>query len=165
MSNTYTQIHIQSVFAVKRRENLILPKWKEDLYKYITGIIKDYDHKVLAVNGMPDHIHIFFGMRPTQSLSDLMQIVKASSSKWINEHSFTPKKFNWQEGYGGFSYSKSHVERVINYVRNQENHHRIKSFREEYKETLDAFGIPFDEKYIFQPIEYDYQREYYSRTR
>src|SRR5690349_4500581 len=107
MPNTYTQIHIHAVFTVQNRESLIAKEWKIELYKYITGIIQNHNHKVIAINGMSDHIHILFGMRPNQSLSDLMQDVKASSSKWINEKRFVRGKFSWQEGYGAFSYSKS----------------------------------------------------------
>ena len=121
MANTYTQIHIQAIFAVKKRTGLIKGEWKDELYKYLTGIIQAYDHKLLAINGMPDHIHIFFGMRPVQSLSDLMQEVKEDSSKWINQKKFIPDKFEWQQGFGAFSYSKSHVSRVIANVLNQEN--------------------------------------------
>ena len=128
MANTYTQIHIQFVFVVKYRKGLIQASFKEELYQYISGIIKAYDHKLLAINGMPDHIHVFIGMRPTQSISDLMQDIKGSSSKWINEKKFLPIKFEWQSGYGAFSYSKSHVERVIKYVQNQENHHQRQTF-------------------------------------
>ncbi|MEX2234940.1 MAG: IS200/IS605 family transposase [Cyclobacteriaceae bacterium] len=107
MPNTYTQIHTQAIFAVRFRKASIQREWKDELYKYITGIIQYYNHKLLAINGMSDHVHIFFGMRPTQSLSDLMQDVKGSSSKWINGQNFIKSRFEWQEGYGAFSYSKS----------------------------------------------------------
>jgi putative transposase len=153
MANTYTQIHIQAIFAVKTRIGLIQKDWKDDLYKYITGIVQTNNHKLLAVNGMPDHLHLFFGMRPTQSLSDLMQDVKGSSSKWINNQKFVKGHFEWQEGYGGFSYSKSQVNRVINYIKNQEIHHQKKSFLKEYKEFLVKFEVEHDEKYIFKEIE------------
>src|SRR6478752_4508131 len=128
MPNTYTQIHIHAVFAVKNRTGLIQKEWKDELYKYITGIIQNHKHKVLAINGMPDHLYILFGMRPTQSLSDLMQDVKGSSSKWINDKKFVKGHFEWQEGYGAFSYSKSHVTNVISYIENQETHHREQTF-------------------------------------
>jgi len=149
MANTYTQIHIQFVFAVKYRDGIIHPSFKEELYKYISGIIQNNNHKVLAINGMPDHIHIFIGMRPTQSISDLMQDIKGSSSKWINEKGFLNVKFEWQEGYGAFSYSKSQVNDVIKYIKNQETHHKTKTFREEYLKFLEVFEIEFDERYIF----------------
>lgn len=153
MPNTYTQIHIQAIFAVKKRTGLIQKEWKDELYKYITGIIQHYDHKLLAINGMPDHLHAFFGMRPTQSLSDLMQDVKGNSSKWINEKKFIKDRFEWQEGYGAFSYSKSQVPKVIAYIQNQEAHHRKISFLDEYKNFLEKFGIDYDERYIFKPLE------------
>lgn len=153
MANTYTQIHIQAVFAVKYRAGMIQTEWKEELFKYITGIIQAHDHKLLAINSMPDHIHILFGMRPTQSLSDLMQDIKGNSSKWINEKKFTNSRFEWQQGYAAFSYSKSAVQNVINYIQNQETHHRKKTFMEEYTDLLREFSISYDEKYLFQDLE------------
>ena len=153
MANTYTQIHIQAIFAVKKRTGLIQKEWKDELYKYITGIIQTHDHKLLAINGMPDHLHVFFGMRPIQSLSDLMQDMKGSSSKWLNEKKFIKEKFEWQEGYGAFSYSKSQASRVIAYVQNQEVHHSKITFLEEYKKLLEKFEVDYDERYIFKAIE------------
>ncbi|MFN3753002.1 IS200/IS605 family transposase [Flavobacterium sp.] len=150
MANTYTQIHIQLVFAVKHRNALIHSSFKGELYQYITGIIKNHNHKLLAINGMSDHIHIFIGMRPTQSLSDLLQDIKGNSSKWINEKKFLKVNFEWQQGYGAFSYSKSQVNNVINYINNQEQHHSIKTFREEYLEFLKLFEVDYDERYIFK---------------
>ncbi|MGN6394783.1 MAG: IS200/IS605 family transposase [Mucilaginibacter sp.] len=150
MANTYTQIHIQCVMAVKYRASLIQPDWKEQLQKYITGIIQNYGHKMLAINNMPDHLHMFFGFRPNQSLADLMRIVKSESTKWINDKQFTPAVFNWQEGYGAFSYSRSHVQKVVEYVMNQEEHHRHKTFMEEYEQFLKQFEIEYDERYIFK---------------
>jgi len=155
MANTYTKIHIQTVFAVQNRNCVIRKSWKEELYKYITGTIQNYDHKLLAINGMPDHVHLFFGMRTTQSISDLMKEVKGYSSKFINDNGFTKNQFSWQEGYGAFSYSKSDVDKVINYIKNQEKHHKTKTFTEEYLEFLHKFEIPYDERYIFKPIDYD----------
>lgn len=152
MPNTYTQIHIQFVFAVKFRNGLINPSFKGELYQYISGILKQHNHKLLAINGMPDHLHIFIGMRPTQSISDLMQDIKGSSSKWINEKKFLKIKFEWQEGYGAFSYSKSHVDTVIKYIKNQEEHHKKESFRDEYLKFLKAFEIEYDERYIFRDL-------------
>lgn len=156
-SNTYTQIHIQVVFAVQNRIGIIHRSWKDELYKYITGIIQNNGHKVLAINGMPDHIHILFGMRPTQSLSNLMQDVKGDSSKWINQKGFVKGKFSWQEGFGAFSYSKSHVDNVINYIKNQERHHKKKTFLEEYIDFLDKFEVDYDTRYVFKPIDYKYE--------
>jgi len=155
MANTYTQIHIQAVFSVQNRDCVIQKTWKDELYKYMIGIISNHGHKVLAINGMPDHVHVFFGMRPTQSLSDVMQDLKGDSSKWINQKGFVIGRFSWQEGYGAFSYSKSHVNAVIEYVKNQEEHHRNKTFIEEYHEFLKKFEVDFDNKYIFKPIEYE----------
>jgi REP element-mobilizing transposase RayT len=152
MANTYTQIHIQAVFAVKYRAGIITNEWSPELYKYIAGIIQANNHKLLAINGMPDHVHVFFGMRPTQSLSDLMQDIKGSSSKWINEKRFTKIRFEWQQGYGAFSYSKSEVPRIIHYITNQENHHRKKTFLEEYVSMLDEFGIKYDHRYVFADL-------------
>lgn len=153
MANTYTQIHIQAVFAVQNRQNLIGDEWKDDLYKYITGIIQKNKHKVLQINGMPDHIHLLFGMRPVQSLSDLMQQVKQDSSKWINQQGLVNGKFSWQSGYGAFSYSRSQLPAVITYIQNQEQHHKKKTFREEYLEFLDKYDVNYDKRYIFNPIE------------
>jgi len=150
MANTYTQIHLQVIFAVKKQNRANSKEWKDELYKYITGIIQSQDHKLLAINGMPDHLHIFFGMRPIQSLSDLMQDVKQDSSKWINNKNFTKEKFEWQQGFGAFSYSKSQASRVIAYVQNQEVHHRKITFLEEYKSFLEKFEIEYDERYIFK---------------
>lgn len=152
MANTYTQIHVQFVFAVKYRNGLIQSSFKAELYQYISGILKPHNHKLLAINGMPDHIHIFIGMRPTQSISDLMQDIKGNSSKWINEKNFLKAKFEWQEGYGAFSYSKSHVNNVIDYIKNQEEHHKKESFIEEYLKYLKAFEIEYDERYIFKEL-------------
>ncbi|MEL7220525.1 MAG: IS200/IS605 family transposase [Bacteroidota bacterium] len=152
MANTYTQIHIQAVFAVKYRAALIKADWKDELYKYMTSIIQNEGHKLLQINGMPDHVHVFFGMRPRQSLSDLMKQLKGESSKWINRKGLCESKFSWQEGYGAFSYAKSQVPRVIRYIQNQENHHKKVSFKEEYVNLLETFEIEYDERYIFNPM-------------
>lgn len=150
MANTYTQIHIQTVFAVQGRSSLINNAWKDELYKYITGIIQNFDHKMLQINGMPDHIHILIGYRPTQALSDLMKLVKQESTKWINEKKFIPDRFSWQEGYGAFSYSKSDVPNVIEYIQNQEIHHQKISFQDEYCQLLKDFDIEYDDRFIFK---------------
>jgi putative transposase len=150
MSNTYTQIHIQCVMAVKFRDSLIQPAWKEQLHKYITGIVQNHGHKMIAINSMPDHLHLFIGFRPNQSLSDLMRLVKGESSEWINKQQFVPAVFRWQEGYGAFSYSRSHVQTVTDYVMNQEEHHRKRTFLEEYQQFLEQFEIEYDERYIFK---------------
>ncbi|WP_100629049.1 IS200/IS605 family transposase [Algoriphagus formosus] len=153
MANTYTQIHIQVVFAVQNRISLIQAHWKEELYKYITGIIQNHEHKVLQINGMPDHIHILIGFRPTQALSILMKMVKEDSSKWINSRRLAKGKFSWQSGYGAFSYSKDQIPRVTKYIQNQEKHHSKKSFIEEYLELLKIHEVEYDQRYIFKPLE------------
>ena len=153
MANTYTQLHIQFVFAVKYRAALIEKGWKDELHKYITGIIQENGHKMLQVNSMPDHIHIFIGMRPTQSIASLVQNVKAESSKWVKDKKFCTTPFAWQEGYGAFPYSKSHVPDVIRYIQIQEFHHQKETFLVEYKKILKAFEIEYDEQYIFNEPE------------
>lgn len=152
MANTYSQIFIQVVFAVKDRQNLIPDDHKEELYKYITGIIKNNNQKLLAINGMPDHIHILVGIKPSISISDLVRDIKANSSRFINEQGWSKFRFNWQEGFGAFSYGKSQVDNVIKYIQNQEKHHETTTFRKEYKEFLKKFDVSFDEKYIFKEI-------------
>ena len=152
MANTYTQIHIQAVFAVQNRISLINEKWEEELYKYIAGIISNQGHKLLQINGMPDHIHMLIGLRPTQALSDLMKKVKGDSSKWINLKGFVEGKFIWQEGYGAFSYAKSQVSMVIRYIQDQKLQHKKKTFKEEYLTLLNEFDVDFDERYILKPV-------------
>ena len=153
MANTYTQLHIQLVFAVKYRAALIQKEWKERLHQYITGMFQQNEHKMLQINSMPDHIHIFIGLRPHQSISSLVQNVKAESSKWIKNNKLCKTPFAWQEGFGAFSYSKSHVDRVIRYIQNQEAHHKKESFLDEYRRMMKAFEIEYDEKYIFKEPE------------
>ncbi|MFA6541533.1 MAG: IS200/IS605 family transposase [Bacteroidota bacterium] len=153
MANTYTQIYIQTVFAVENRACLIQNDWKDELYQYITGIVKNNNHKLIAINGMPDHVHIFIGMKPDQSVSDLLQDIKGGSSKWINEKGFVKGKFRWQSGYGAFSYSRSHIDRVVKYIQRQEEHHKRKTFKEEYIALLKAFEVDHNEKFLFQWIE------------
>jgi REP element-mobilizing transposase RayT len=152
MANTYTQIHIQAVFAVQNRQSLINSQWKDELYKYMTGIILNYEHKVLQINGMPDHIHILFGIRPTQALSELMKQLKQDSSRWLNEKYLLREKFSWQTGYGAFSYSKSDIHNVIKYIQNQELHHKTITFEAEYRKLLDEFNIEYDERYILKSV-------------
>lgn len=154
MANTYTQIYIQTVFTVQNRISLIMPRWQDDLYKYITGIVQNNGHKLIAINGMPDHIHLFIGMKPDQSLSDLMQDVKGDSSKWVNSKGLINGKFEWQAGFGGFSYSISQIDAVVKYISSQKVHHQRKSFFQEYVEFLEKFKVPFDERYIFKSVEY-----------
>ena len=153
MANTYTQIYIHFVFAVQARESLIKAEWREDLFKYIAGILKNQGIKLLAIGGVEDHIHILFGMSPTISLSDLIREVKANSSKYINENKFVRGKFYWQEGFGAFSYSRSQIDAVAKYILNQEQHHAGRSFKDEYVALLNRFEVEFDDRYLFDWIE------------
>ncbi len=150
MANTYTQISIHAIFAVKYRENFIAKAWRDRLHGYVSGILKKEETTSLAVGGWLDHVHVFFGMPPTKNISDIMRVVKANSSKWINENGFVKGKFQWQEGYAAFSYSRSQRDTVINYIMQQEDHHKKKSFKEEYLEMLMNFEVDFDEKYLFE---------------
>ena len=152
-NNTYSQIHRQLVFAVQNRQSMILESWRERLYKYMIAIIQNNRHKVLAIGGTADHVHILIGMRPSQSLSDLMQLVKGCSSKWINENRLANGWFSWQEGYGAFSYAKDDLPNVIRYIENQAEHHKQKDVVEEYKELLEEHGVEYDERNVFKPIE------------
>jgi len=153
MAGTFSQLYIQVVFAVKGRENLIATTWKDDLHKYIAGIIKGKEQKSIIVNGMPDHIHAFIGLRPAMAISDLVRDIKNNSSNFINDKKFVKGKFSWQNGYGAFSYGHSQMDTVYNYILNQEKHHKKKTFREEYLEFLKKFEITYDEKYLFEWIE------------
>jgi REP element-mobilizing transposase RayT len=153
MPNTYSQIYIQIIFTVKGRENLINKKHQEELHKYITGIIAKRQQKLLAVYANPDHIHILVGIKPNISISDLVRDIKAGSSKFINDNKWVNGKFNWQEGFGAFSYSRSQIDTVINYIANQELHHKKTSFKEEYIGFLKTYEIDYDENYLFEWIE------------
>jgi len=153
MPNTYSQIYIQIVFAVRGRENLIQNKHREELHKYITGIVQNREHKMLSIFCMPDHTHLLVGLKPSVSISDLVRDIKAGSSKFINDNRWMKWKFNWQEGFGAFSYSRSQIDTVIKYILNQEEHHKKKSFREEYIDFLKKFEIDYNEKYLFEWIE------------
>jgi REP element-mobilizing transposase RayT len=153
MSGTFSQIYIQVVFAVKGRDYLIHKSWEEELYKYITGIVRNKGQKMLAINGMPDHLHFFISMKPSCCLSDLVREIKKSSNDFIKEKKFTKFKFQWQEGYGAFSYSHSNLDSVIKYIVNQKEHHSNKTFKEEYVEFLKKFEIEFKEEYLFEWIE------------
>ncbi|GAB62739.1 transposase [Candidatus Jettenia caeni] len=153
MAGTFSQIYIQVVFTVKGWENLIGKEWKDELHKYIAGIIKGREQKPIIVNGMPDHIHAFVGLRPAMAISDLVRDIKNNSSNFINEKKLVKGKFSWQEGYGAFSYSHSHIQNVYDYILNQEEHHRKKTFREEYIDFLKKFEIEYNEKYLFEWME------------
>lgn len=153
MAGTFSQIYIQIIFAVKGRENLIQPIWEEELYKYITGIVKNKEQKMIAINGMPDHIHFLIGMKPSCCLSDLVREIKKSSNEFVNEKKFSKFKFQWQEGYGAFSYNHSALNNVIVYIHNQKEHHQKKTFKEEYKNFLAKFQIEHKDEYLFKWIE------------
>lgn len=149
MANTFTQLTYQVVFAVRNRDHLIARSWRDELCKYISGILKNEGLKSLAVGGWTDHIHVLFGMPPTRSLSDVVRIIKANSSKWVNDRGFVKGHFQWQEGYGGFSYSVSQRDAVIKYIMNQEQHHGKTTFRQEYEMMLEEFEIDADPQYLF----------------
>src|SRR5436190_8899122 len=153
MANTFSQIYIQTVFAVESRQSLINPEFREDLYKYITGIVKNQGQKLIAINGMPDHVHILIGLKPAMALADLVREIKADSTNYINDQKFVRGHFNWQEGYGAFSYGHSQLNTIIRYIQNQEKHHSRRSFKDEYLTLLRKFDIAFEEKYVFKFIE------------
>ena len=153
MPNTYTQLYIQIVFTVKGKQNLIAKKNREELHKYITGIITNRQQKLLAIFAMPDHIHLLVNIKPNITISDLVRDIKSNSSKFINDNKWVKGKFSWQEGFGAFSYAKSNVDNVVKYILNQEEHHKVKSFKEEYIDFLEKFNVNYDEKYLFDWIE------------
>lgn len=153
MPNTYSQIYIQIVFAVKGRENLIPKNNREELHKYITGIVQNRGQKMLAIFCMPDHTHLLVGLKPSITISDLVRDVKTGSSIFINDRKWVKGKFNWQEGFGAFSYSISQLDSVVKYILNQEEHHRKSTFKQEYLDFLEKFEINFEEKYLFEFVE------------
>jgi len=153
MANTYTQLYIQFVFAVQGRQNLLPPSHRDELQKYITGIVQHRKHKMLAIYCMPDHTHILVGLNPVTSISDLVRDIKSISSGFINEKNWIRGKFNWQEGYGAFSYSRSQLDSVIKYILQQEQHHKKTTFKEEYFDLLNQFAIEYDERFVFQWIQ------------
>ncbi|MBZ0202998.1 MAG: IS200/IS605 family transposase [Ignavibacteria bacterium] len=150
MANTYSQIYIQFVFAVKGRQYLVRKDIKAEIHKYITGIVKNKEQKLLAINCMPDHTHLFIGMNPDIHISNLVRDIKANSSRFINDKKLIKGKFSWQEGFGAFSYSHSHLDRVVKYVLNQEDHHKKRTFKEEYIDLLEKFNIEYNPKYVFE---------------
>jgi putative transposase len=149
MANTYTQIYLQLVFSPSGRENIIPVKHKEELQMYTTGIIQKRKHKLLAINYMPDHVHIFIGYRPSQPLPDLLRDIKANTSKFVNDKKWVPGRFKWQEGYGAFSYGQSQINNVIQYITTQERHHKKATFKEEYIKLLQKFEVEYDSEYLF----------------
>lgn len=152
MANTYTQIYVHVVFAVQERASLLKTEWREELFRYIAGILKNQGIKLIAIGGVEDHIHILFALNPKVALSDLIRDIKANSSKFINDKGFVRGKFYWQEGFGAFSYSRSQVDAVAKYVLNQEKHHANKTFKGEFIELLERFDIEYDEQYLFNWI-------------
>ncbi|MGA2296399.1 MAG: IS200/IS605 family transposase [FCB group bacterium] len=152
MPNSYTQLYVHIVIVVKDRDNIILSTFKDNLYKYITSVIQDRGHKLLIINGMSDHVHILVGLNPDESISVLVKELKRNSTNFINNNKFIKSTFSWQSGYGAFSYSRSHLKNVIQYIENQELHHKKKTFREEYIELLEKFSIKYDMEYIFQDV-------------
>jgi putative transposase len=150
MANTYSQLNVHGVFSVKGRENFLLNEFRPRLFEYISGILKNTGQFPLAVNGYKDHIHIFFELETKKSVSDVLETIKANSSKWINEKKLIPGKFQWQKGFGAFSYSRSQRNDVIRYIMEQEEHHKRRFFREEYLELLDRFEVDYDPRYLFE---------------
>ena len=150
MPGTFSQLYLQYVFAIKGRQNLILPSFEKEIYSYMAGIVRNKEQKPLAINGMPDHVHILVGLKPVMRISDLIRDIKNNSSNFINQRGFLKQKFSWQEGYGAFSYSESNYGKVIDYIKNQKKHHEKRTFRQEYLLLLKKFNIAFDEKYLFE---------------
>lgn len=153
MAGTYSQIYIQIVFAVQGRQNLLQKEWRQEVFKYMAGIIKNKGQKPIIVNGVEDHAHVFVGLKPSKALSDLVRDVKNNSSNFINDHAWIKGKFNWQEGYGAFSYGHSQIGDVYNYILNQEKHHAKQTFKDEYLEFLKKFEVEHDVKYLFEWVE------------
>jgi len=152
-SGTYTQIYIHYIFAVKFRESVIYSKIQNELYSFVSGSINSMGHKALAVNGMPDHIHLLVGLNPVMAVSELAKELKRTSTNFINQKNWMPGKFQWQTGYGGFSYSKSQIDRVINYIMNQKTHHQKKTFKEEYHEFLRKYDVDYNPDFLFKFFE------------
>src|SRR6266536_2623767 len=150
MANTFSDFYIQTVFAVSSRPSLIRNDFKEEVYKYITGIVRNQKQKLISINGMPYHVHIYIILRPAMTLADLVQDIKADSSDFINKNKWVHGKFAWQEGYGAFSYGHSQLDTIIRYIENQERHHAKRSFKDEYLSLLRKFDIAFEEKYVFE---------------
>ncbi|RYE35750.1 MAG: IS200/IS605 family transposase [Sphingobacteriaceae bacterium] len=152
MANTYYQIYLQVVFAVKYRQALIKKEWKSQLFAVIGNLINETNCKTIIVNGVEDHVHCFLSLKPVVSVSELMKTVKAKSSKYINDHALTQERFEWQEGYGVFSYGQSGVDAVYHYIQNQEEHHKKQSFKDEYLNFLKKYRIAYDDRYLFQEL-------------
>jgi putative transposase len=152
MANTYTKLFIHAIFAVRGRENVISLRWKDGLYRYITGIVTNNDQKLMIINGMPDHIHLLLGIKPTLALSDLIRDIKANSSRFINEQRWVQGRFEWQHGFGAFTCNPAELDTIINYIKNQEEHHKMKSFKEEYVNLLNYNDIDYKTEYLFDDV-------------
>jgi putative transposase len=150
MAGTFSQIYIQSVFAVQGRENYLQKSWRDEVFKYMAGIVKNKGQKPIIINGVADHVHLFIGLKPSMAISDLIRDVKNNTTNFINEKKWISGKFFWQEGYGVFSYAHSQIETVYDYIHKQEEHHRKKTFREEYIDFLKKFQVPYDERFLFE---------------
>jgi len=150
MAHTFTQIYIQTVFAVSSRQSLIKPTFEDDLYKYIAGIVRNQGQKLISINGMSDHLHILIGLKPTMALADLIREIKSDSTNYINHNRWVHGRFSWQEGYGAFSYGQSQLNTIIRYIQNQQRHHQRRTFKSEYLSLLKKFDISFEEKYVFK---------------
>lgn len=150
MANTYTQCYFHLVFSPKNKEALIKKEWRSDLEKYITAVVQNNGHKLLAVGGMPDHMHILIGYNPIERIPDLVEEIKTSTNKWIKENKLSKFKFEWQRGYGAFTHSKTQIDKVVNYILTQEEHHKKRTFQEEYMEILNKNGVEYDDKYLFE---------------
>ena len=153
MANTFSQIYIQTVFSVSNRQSLIKPEFEDDVFKYISGIVKNQGQKLISINGMADHIHLLIGLKPAMALAALVREIKADSANFVNDNKFVHGRFSWQEGYGAFSYGHSQLDKTIRYIRNQKEHHKRSSFKREYLTLLRKFDIAFEEKYVFEFIE------------
>ena len=153
MANTYSQIYIHLVFAVKYREGVIASSWQQELYAYMIGLVEARGHKVYAIGGIKDHVHLLVSMSPNQSISDMVRDVKRASTNWIKERHYVRGNFAWQEGFGAFSYGKSQVDSVVKYIQNQKQHHIGKTMREEYIDFLNVFNVRYDERYVFKELD------------
>ena len=153
MAGTFTQIYIQAIFAVNGRSNLLQKPWSDEVFKYMAGIIRNKGQKPIIVNGVANHVHMFVGLQPAMAVSDLVRDVKNNTTNFINDRKLIRGKFSWQEGYGAFSYAHSQIETVYNYILNQEEHHKRKTFKEEYSDFLKKFNVEFNEKYLFDWLE------------
>jgi len=153
MANTYSRMYAQLVFAIKYRDALIMSDWEEELYKYITGIIQNKGQKMLCINGYVNHLHLLIGFKPDCCLSDLVRDVKTSSTEFVKLRGFTPFKFQWQEGFGAFTYSHSQLDGIIAYINGQKEHHRKVSFKDEYLTFLKDVEIEYDQRFLFDWLE------------